>query len=65
MTKRAIIIDDERLARTELRKLLLDFPEIEVVEEATNVEEGLDKIDQFKAFYKEMAEADDQQLAMK
>ena len=25
----------------------------------------LDKIDQFKAFYKEMAEADDQQLAMK
>lgn len=47
MTKRAIIIDDERLARTELRKLLLDFPEIEVVEEAANVEEGLDKIDQF------------------
>lgn len=47
MTKRAIIIDDERLARAELRKLLLDYPEIEVVEEATNVEEGLDKIDQF------------------
>jgi two-component system LytT family response regulator len=47
MTKRAIIIDDERLARTELRKLLLDYPEIEVVEEAANVEEGLDKIDQF------------------
>ena len=46
MTKRAIIIDDERLARTELRKLLLDFPEIEVVDEAANVDEGIDKIDQ-------------------
>ena len=34
MNKRAIIIDDERLARTELRRLLVDFPEIEVVEEA-------------------------------
>src|SRR6187551_2904096 len=47
MTKRAIIIDDERLARTELRKLLMDFPEVEVVDEAANVQEGLDKIDQF------------------
>jgi two-component system, LytTR family, response regulator len=46
MIKRAIIIDDERLARTELRKLLMDFPEIEVVDEATNVDEGIDKIDQ-------------------
>lgn len=46
MTKRAIIIDDERLARAELRKLLLDFPEIEVVDEAANVQEGLDKIDE-------------------
>ncbi|MES2776087.1 MAG: response regulator [Bacteroidota bacterium] len=46
MTKRAIIIDDERLARTELRKLLLDYPEIEVVDEAANVDEGIDKIDQ-------------------
>jgi len=45
MTKRAIIIDDERLARAELRKLLADYPEIEIVEEAANVEEGLEKID--------------------
>ncbi|RYZ23675.1 MAG: response regulator [Chitinophagaceae bacterium] len=43
---RAIIIDDERLARTELRKLLLDFPEIEIVDEAGNVDEGLAKIEQ-------------------
>jgi len=28
---RALIIDDERLARSELRRLLKDFPEIEVV----------------------------------
>lgn len=42
---RAIIIDDERLARTELRKLLQDFPEIEVVDEASNAEEGVQKID--------------------
>ncbi|RYY90132.1 MAG: response regulator [Chitinophagaceae bacterium] len=42
---RAIIIDDERLARTELRKLLLEYPEIEVVDEATNVDEGLAKIE--------------------
>jgi two-component system LytT family response regulator len=42
---RAIIIDDERLARAELRKLLQDFPDIEVVDEASNAEEGLQKID--------------------
>ncbi|RYY60333.1 MAG: response regulator, partial [Chitinophagaceae bacterium] len=42
---RAIIIDDERLARTELRKLLQEFPEIEIVDEAGNVDEGLAKIE--------------------
>ncbi len=42
---RAIIIDDERLARAELRKLLLDFPEVEVVDEAANAEEGIAKIE--------------------
>jgi two-component system LytT family response regulator len=42
---KAIIIDDERLARTELRKLLQEFPEIEVVDEAANVEEGLAKVE--------------------
>src|ERR1700712_3121085 len=46
MIKRAILIDDERLARAELRKLLLEFPEIEIVDEASNVQEGLDKIDE-------------------
>lgn len=42
---RAILIDDERLARTELRKLLQEFPEIEIVDEASNAEEGLQKIE--------------------
>jgi two-component system LytT family response regulator len=42
---RAIIIDDERLARTELRKLLQDFPEVEIVDEAANAEEGIAKIE--------------------
>jgi two-component system LytT family response regulator len=42
---RAIIIDDERLARAELRKLLLDYPEVEVIDEAANAEEGVTKIE--------------------
>lgn len=42
---RAIIIDDERLARAELRKLLQEFPEVEVVDEAANAEEGIEKIE--------------------
>lgn len=42
---KAIIIDDERLARTELKKLLQDFPEVEVIDEAANAEEGISKIE--------------------
>lgn len=42
---KAIIIDDERLARLELRKLLQDFPEVEVIDEAVNAEEALTKIE--------------------
>jgi two-component system LytT family response regulator len=42
---KAIIIDDERLARAELRKLLQEFPEIEVVDEAANADEGAQKIE--------------------
>lgn len=44
---KAVIIDDERLARHELKKLLTDFPEIEVVAEAANASEGIEKIDNF------------------
>lgn len=42
---KAIIIDDERLARAELKKLLQEFPEIEVVDEAANADEGIQKIE--------------------
>lgn len=42
---KAIIIDDERLARAELKKLLQDFPEVEVIDEAANAEEGISKIE--------------------
>jgi two-component system LytT family response regulator len=45
MNKKAVIIDDERLARAELRKLLAEFPEIEVLDEAANADEALEKID--------------------
>ncbi|MFT3682924.1 MAG: response regulator [Ferruginibacter sp.] len=43
--QRAIIIDDERLARNELKKLLQDFPEVEVIDEAANASEGIEKIE--------------------
>lgn len=42
---KAIIIDDERLARLELRKLLQDYPEVEVIDEAVNAEDALAKIE--------------------
>jgi two-component system LytT family response regulator len=48
MTKKAIIIDDERLARMELRKLLADYPEIEVVAEAANATEGRQRIEELQ-----------------
>ena len=45
MSVRTIIIDDERLARNELKKLLQEFSDIEVIDEAANVQEGIEKID--------------------
>jgi len=44
---KAIIIDDERLARNELKKLLLEHPEVTIIEEATNATEGIEKIESF------------------
>lgn len=46
MQIKTIVIEDERLARNELKKLLLDFGEIEIIDEATNVQEGVQKIEQ-------------------
>jgi len=45
MSVRTIIIDDERLARNELKKLLQEFNDIEVIDEAANVQEGIEKIE--------------------
>src|SRR5690348_12973195 len=45
MPIKAIIIDDERLARNELKKLLHDHADVEVIDEATNVDEGVEKIE--------------------
>ena len=45
MAIKAIIIDDERLARNELKKLLQDYGDIEVIDEAANVDEGIEKIE--------------------
>lgn len=45
---KAIIIDDERLARAELRKLFKDLPDIECVGEAANADEGIRKIDELE-----------------
>ena len=42
---KALIIDDERLARNELKKLLADFSEIEIIGEAANATEGVEKIE--------------------
>jgi len=41
---RTIIIDDERLARAELNKMLRSFTDIDVVDEASNAEEAIEKI---------------------
>lgn len=46
MKKTAIVIDDERLARNELKKLLADYPEVEVIAEAGNVDEAIKLIEE-------------------
>ncbi|MCH7774378.1 MAG: response regulator, partial [Bacteroidetes bacterium] len=45
---KALIIDDERLARTELKRLLTPFKEINVVGEAVNADDALEKIQELK-----------------
>jgi len=43
---RAIIIDDERLARKELTSLLQDYPEVEIIGEAVNADEAYEMINE-------------------
>jgi len=45
---KALIVDDERLARTELKRLLTPFKDIKVVGEAVNAEDALEKIQELK-----------------
>ncbi len=48
MTKlKAIIVDDERLARVNLKKLLFPHPEIEVAGEANSSDSAFDLIDMY------------------
>ncbi len=43
-----LIIDDERLAREGLKTLLKEFPEIQLIGEASNVDEALELIEKLK-----------------
>ncbi|HPO56762.1 MAG: response regulator [Ignavibacteriales bacterium] len=45
---KALIVDDERLARTELRRLLNPFKEIAIVGEAINSDDAIKKIAELK-----------------
>ena len=47
-TFKTILIDDERLGREELKSLLKDFHEIEVIEEAKNGAEGIELINKLE-----------------
>jgi two-component system LytT family response regulator len=45
---KALLIDDERLARSELRRLLAAHPDIEIVGEAVDVEDAAQKVAELK-----------------
>ena len=45
---KTLIIDDSRLARNELKRLLKDFDNVNVVGEAANVDEAIEKITELK-----------------
>ena len=45
---KALIADDERLARTELKRLLTPFKDVKVVGEAVNADDALEKIQELK-----------------
>jgi two-component system, LytTR family, response regulator len=45
---KALIIDDERLARNELRRLLENFPKVNIVGEASNADEAIILIEELK-----------------
>lgn len=48
MTIRTLLIDDEDLARLEMRHLLSAFPEIHILDEASDASDALDKIRRYR-----------------
>ncbi len=48
MSIRALIVDDEKLARQGLKELLKEFPEIEISGEASNADEAIELMDKLK-----------------
>ena len=44
----AVIVDDERLARQELKRILEDYKKIKVIEECSNAEEAIEVIEKSK-----------------
>lgn len=42
---KVVLIDDERLARSELKRMLQEFADVEVIGEAANANEGIEKIE--------------------
>jgi two-component system LytT family response regulator len=42
---KVILIDDERLARSELRRMLEEFSDVEIIGEAANAAEGIEKVE--------------------
>jgi two-component system LytT family response regulator len=45
---KAIIVDDERLARNELKSLLSEFPDIEILEECDSADSAIIAVDKLK-----------------
>lgn len=45
---KAIIVDDERLARKELTNLLREFPNVEIIKECDNAEDAITEVDLLK-----------------
>jgi two-component system LytT family response regulator len=45
---KAIIVDDERLARNELKSLLAEFPEVEIIEECNSADSAIMAVDKLK-----------------
>ncbi len=45
---KVVIVDDERLSREELKRLLKEHPDVEILAECTNAEEGKKKIEELK-----------------